>query len=54
MVQAQDILGRGRGARMNVPGTASGNWGWRLSDGALTGELAGRLRAVTADTGRLR
>ena len=26
----QDILGLGSEARMNVPGTASGNWQWRL------------------------
>jgi 4-alpha-glucanotransferase len=30
---AQDLLGLGTEARMNLPGTASGNWEWRL--GAL-------------------
>jgi 4-alpha-glucanotransferase len=53
MVQVQDVLGLGSEARMNVPGTASGNWGWRLSDGMLTPALARRLRGVTADAGRL-
>ncbi|NQU84407.1 MAG: 4-alpha-glucanotransferase, partial [Mariniphaga sp.] len=26
----QDIIGLGTKSRMNIPGTASGNWGWRL------------------------
>ena len=28
---------------MNRPGTAAGNWRWRLRDGQLTGALAARL-----------
>ena len=53
MVQAQDVLGLGSEARMNLPGTATGAWKWRLRDGALTPELARRLRAVTEAAGRL-
>ena len=53
MVQAQDVLGLGSEARMNRPGTATGNWGWRLSEGMLTPALARRLRAVTDQAGRL-
>ena len=53
MVQAQDVLGLGSEARMNQPGTASGAWRWRLAEGALTGALADRLRAVTEAAGRL-
>src|SRR5205085_482169 len=30
MIQAQDVLGRGSGARMNDPARASGSWKWRL------------------------
>src|SRR5262249_6220399 len=30
IVEPQDMLGLGSEARMNVPGTAEGNWGWRL------------------------
>jgi len=41
---AQDVLGLGSVARMNIPSVASGNWRWRLESGALTAELAGRLR----------
>jgi 4-alpha-glucanotransferase len=43
IVPAQDILGLGNGARMNLPGTAVGNWRWRLHPGELTAELADRL-----------
>jgi 4-alpha-glucanotransferase len=40
IVPLQDVLGLGSEARMNLPGTASGNWEWRLppdapDDGAL-------------------
>ena len=31
-----------------------GNWRWPLKDGALTQELAQRLRSVTMTSGRLR
>jgi 4-alpha-glucanotransferase len=53
MIQAQDILGLGSEARMNVPGRASGNWSWHLDPGALTPALARHLRRVTAEAGRL-
>jgi 4-alpha-glucanotransferase len=49
---AQDILGLGTEARMNLPGTAKGNWNWRLKDGVLTQKLAQRLRALTIELGR--
>ena len=38
---------------MNFPGTAKGNWRWRLQDGALTEELAQRLRSITTTYERL-
>jgi 4-alpha-glucanotransferase len=49
----QDVLGLGSEARMNLPGTTRGNWSWRLEPGALTDELATRLRRETAAAGRL-
>lgn len=42
----QDVLGLGSTARMNLPGTVSGNWKWRCSPGALTGDLSKRLRSM--------
>lgn len=46
IVQAQDLLGLGADARMNVPGTPSGNWCWRLRAGLLNHELAERVREL--------
>lgn len=48
----QDVLGLGSAARMNRPGTASGNWKWRYRPGALSGELSARLRSLVALYGR--
>jgi 4-alpha-glucanotransferase len=39
---------------MNTPGVASGQWRWRLAEGALTGDLARRLREVALEAGRSR
>jgi 4-alpha-glucanotransferase len=52
IISAQDLLGLGSEARMNFPGTTRGNWSWRLEPGALTPELAARLRAETQRTER--
>ncbi len=40
IVPAQDLLGLGSTARMNVPGTALGNWQWRLEDFAELFEIS--------------
>jgi 4-alpha-glucanotransferase len=40
VIPAQDVLALGSDARLNTPGTAVGNWSWRLPHGALTPELA--------------
>jgi 4-alpha-glucanotransferase len=53
IVQAQDVLGLGSEARMNLPGTTEGNWQWRLRPRQLTKQLAARLREATAAAGRL-
>ena len=53
MVPLQDVLGLGTEARMNTPGRGDGNWRWRYRRGALTDDLAGRLRAATERSGRL-
>jgi 4-alpha-glucanotransferase len=42
----QDILGLGNEARMNLPGTSSGNWKWRMKPGAATTEIAIRLKEM--------
>ncbi len=53
LIQAQDVLGLGSEARMNMPGTAKGNWRWRLKPGQLTAAHARRLREKTERAGRL-
>jgi 4-alpha-glucanotransferase len=47
LVPLQDVLGLGSEARMNLPGTAEGNWAWRFRADDLTPELAERLHGVT-------
>ena len=50
----QDLLSLGHDSRMNVPGTVGApNWCWRLSPGALTDDIARRLRELTEVYGRL-
>ena len=49
----QDILGLGSEARMNVPGTTSGNWTWRFTWDQLTPAMEGHLRRLTEETGRV-
>jgi 4-alpha-glucanotransferase len=47
IVPLQDVLGLGSEARMNLPGTTSGNWKWRYRPDVLTDALAVKLRSVT-------
>jgi 4-alpha-glucanotransferase len=54
IVPLQDVLGLGSEARMNLPGRAGGNWGWRFREGALTPGIAERLRRLTDIYGRAR
>jgi 4-alpha-glucanotransferase len=48
IVPVQDLLGLDSQARINVPGRARGNWGWRLRQGQLTPEVLSRLAEKTA------
>ena len=52
MLQAQDLLGLGSEARMNLPGRAGGSWRWRLEPGQLGEREAERLLAMTREAGR--
>ncbi len=47
MVPLQDVLGLGSEARMNLPGTVSGNWRWRYKASSLTKEVREKLLALT-------
>jgi 4-alpha-glucanotransferase len=43
IVPMQDVLGLGSEARMNRPGTETGNWEWRLREGAFDQGAVDRL-----------
>jgi 4-alpha-glucanotransferase len=49
----QDLLALGSEARMNIPGTAEGNWCWQFDWTQLPDDLPGRLREMLALYGRL-
>ena len=53
VVPLQDLLGLGTEARMNLPNSTAGNWSWRFNAGALSDELATRLRDLAALYGRV-
>ena len=54
VVQLQDYLELGIGARMNKPGSLScANWTWRAVGNQLTPALAEKIRSVTKRYGRL-
>lgn len=56
IIQAQDVLGLGSEARMNDPGNPRRrlNWRWQLERGALTPQLAERLRDASERAERVR
>lgn len=47
IVPLQDVLGLGSEARMNLPGTVTGNWKWRCHPDSLTKDVTQRLRDLT-------
>jgi 4-alpha-glucanotransferase len=51
LAPAQDLLGLGTEARMNLPGTSSGNWEWRL-EAPLPAQVLERLAELTRIYGR--
>ncbi len=52
IVPMQDLLCLGSGARMNLPGTAMGNWQWRYTKDMLTQSISQRLAYLTELYGR--
>lgn len=52
MFPLQDLLSLGSEARMNTPGTVSGNWGWRFSWDQVPAGLAAACRRQGAEAGR--
>ena len=48
----QDYLGLGSEARINIPGTSSNNWRWRVLDTELTDAVCDNVAAMAAAAGR--
>src|SRR5262245_21727566 len=48
----QDILNLGKGARMNQPGRAEGNWRWRCTEDMLSASAFRSLRDLTQASAR--
>jgi 4-alpha-glucanotransferase len=53
VIPLQDLLGLDSSARMNVPGVADGNWGWRMPPDYEQEENISRLRELTAMYNRI-
>ena len=52
IIPLQDLLQLGSEARMNVPGAAFGNWGWRFTWDMIDRDLAGDVRDQVECYGR--
>jgi 4-alpha-glucanotransferase len=52
IIPMQDVLGLGETARMNLPATIEGNWGWRLRAEQITPALVKKLAEMTQIYGR--
>ena len=52
VIPVQDLLQLGSQARFNTPGTATGNWSWRLPVGSLTAALAVHFASLNHVFGR--
>lgn len=48
----QDLLNLGKEARMNVPGSAKGNWGWRCTEDMLSDRAFQWLSDLTKNSNR--
>jgi len=53
IIPAQDLLHLGSEARLNTPGTVSGNWSWRLPGGSLTAAQAQQFASLNHLFGRV-
>jgi 4-alpha-glucanotransferase len=52
IIPMQDVLGLDNAARMNHPGSAEGNWEWRIAPRALSAKLRRILRDLGQTYGR--
>ena len=52
IVPLQDVLGCGHEARMNLPNSTAGNWGWRYRRKALSARVSAQLKELSELYGR--
>ena len=52
IIPLQDLLGLASAARMNIPGTADGNWSWRFSWGMIDRHLGASMAGMVERYGR--
>ena len=52
VVPLQDLLSLGSEARMNVPGSAEGNWRWRVTENMLSAQVFEWLEELTKTSNR--
>ncbi len=52
VIPMQDFLGLDSQARMNTPGTVTGNWSWRLKDGQVTPEVCEWIQGALSEFAR--
>lgn len=53
IIPMQDLLAQDSAARMNTPGTSSGNWNWRFTRDQLSPDLARQVRTLVGQAGRI-
>jgi len=53
IIPLQDVLGLGEEARMNIPGTTTGNWKWRFAPENITSEITKKLALLMKQSKRL-
>ncbi|OEH84618.1 4-alpha-glucanotransferase [Desulfuribacillus stibiiarsenatis] len=52
IIPLQDILALGPEGRMNTPGTTTGNWSWRFTEGQINAKIKQKLKDLTIKYGR--
>ena len=53
VIPLQDFLGLGSEARMNTPGTADGNWRWRVTTNQLSSALQNQVATLVEEFSRV-
>ena len=53
IIPMQDLLGLGSDARMNIPGTADGNWSWRFTWDQVSSDLAQQVYTLSSRADRV-